>query len=57
MRRQLRHRSHSSRGVLRLEALENRWLLSTHTITDLGSLGTASTAHAINDAGMVVGES
>jgi probable HAF family extracellular repeat protein len=42
---------------LHLEGLEDRCLLSTYTITDLGSLGTESAAYAINDAGMVVGES
>jgi probable HAF family extracellular repeat protein len=51
------HRSRRSPRPLHLLVLEDRCLLSTYTITDLGSLGTGwSMAHAINDAGMVVGE-
>jgi len=58
MRSQQQHpRSRPLRRALHLEILEDRCLLSTYTITDLGSLGTDSAAYAINDAGMVVGES
>jgi probable HAF family extracellular repeat protein len=52
---QRRHLRGSSQP-LHLEVLEGRHLLSTYTITDLGSLGTESAAYGINDAGMVVGE-
>ena len=51
---------HSQRSLrkLHVEVLEDRCLLSTYTLTDLGSLGGPySVANAINDAGQVAGGS
>src|SRR5262249_44400504 len=57
MRSHHHRRSRRSPQPPHLEVLESLCLLSTYTVTDLGSLGTDSAAYAINDAGMVVGES